>query len=294
MSSEEKTEFWKWKEYVWKSDRDWHGRHVITAGVDIGSVSSKAAVLLDGEVYCYSLYRTGFSSPDSARKVMDSLLNCTGMEMKDINFVVGTGYGRVSVPFANKTITEISCHAHGASYMNPAIRTILDMGGQDCKAIRTGADGKVAAFVMNNKCAAGTGRAMEVMADILGVPVDAIGSLSLDVKREPPLVSNTCVIFAKSEALSLLRSGWTVAEVLAGYCASVARRAATLLRQIGVEKEFTITGGIAKNIGVVTRVEEELKVKAVPVGFDPVLIGAIGAGLFAHRLWLKQHQAGDG
>jgi benzoyl-CoA reductase subunit A len=288
---EQKPEFWRWHEYTWKAeDRDWRGHEMITAGVDIGSVSSKAAVMVDGEVYSYSLYRTGSSSPDSAHMALKGCLEGTGMTLDDIHFVVGTGYGRVNVPFARKTVTEIACHARGANFMNPAVRTILDMGGQDCKAILCDERGKVVQFLMNDKCAAGTGRGMEVVSDLLSVPIIEIGARSLAVDREPPLVSSTCVVFAKTEAVGLLREGFTVDEVLAAYCAAMAHRVVTLLQRLGVQQAFTITGGISKNSGVVKRIEKELGVRAVPVAPDPQLAGAIGAALFAKDL-LTKHKA---
>ena len=258
--SEEKKEFWRWKEYNWHDEsKDWKGADIITAGVDVGSVSSQAVIMVDGELYAYSNMRTGSDSPDSARNAMDWALEDTRLTLDDIHYVVGTGYGRVNVPFANRAITEIACHARGGNYMyGPSVRTILDMGGQDCKAIRCDQRGKVTNFLMNDKCAAGTGRGMEVFADLLSVSIEEVGDMSLEVDEEPPPVSSTCVVFAKSEASSLLRSGWSKKMVLAAYCSAMAHRIMTLLERIDVEKDFAITGGIAKNVGVVTRLEKEL------------------------------------
>jgi bzd-type benzoyl-CoA reductase Q subunit len=281
-------EYWRWKEYNWRvPDKDWRNAKIITAGCDIGSVSSKVAILTDGELYAYSLMRTGSDSPDSARKAMDGALEGTGMKLENIKYVVGTGYGRVNVPFSQKAITEIACHARGANHIwGGSVRTVLDMGGQDCKAIKCDEKGKVTAFLMNDKCAAGTGRGMEVFADLLAVPIEEVGEQSLSVAEEPEPVSSTCVVFAKSEALGLLRQGWAKEKVLAAYCSAMAHRVFTLLEKIGVEKDFVITGGIAKNIGVVKRLEGELKITALPRGaqFDPQLAGAIGGALFAKAL----------
>jgi predicted CoA-substrate-specific enzyme activase len=159
-SGEKKKEFWRWKEYNWHDkDKKWEEAKVITAGVDVGSVSSQAVIIIDGELYAYSNMRTGSSSPDSAQKAIDWAMEGTGLSLDKIRYVVGTGYGRVNVPFANKAITEIACHARGANYMyGPTVRTVLDMGGQDCKAIHCDERGKVTNFLMNDKCAAGTGR----------------------------------------------------------------------------------------------------------------------------------------
>ena len=284
-------EYWRWKEYNWRDEtKDPKKAKMITAGVDVGSVSSKTAILLDGEMYAFALTRTGSDSPESARKVTGWALEGTGLKIEDIHFSVGTGYGRVNVPFAKKAITEIACHARGANYIwGNSVRTVLDMGGQDCKAIHTDEKGKVTAFLMNDKCAAGTGRGMEVFADLLSVSIEEVGQLSLQVEVEPPPVSSTCVVFAKSEASGLLREGWPKNKVLAAYCSAMAHRVVTLLEKIGMEKDFVITGGISKNIGVVSRIEKELNIKALPRPdrFDPQLAGAIGAGLFAKALLEK-------
>jgi bzd-type benzoyl-CoA reductase Q subunit len=276
-----------WKEYSWKApDKDWTKAKTITAGVDVGSVSSQALVLTDNEIFCYSNAYTGSSSPDSAHKAMNMALEGTGMKLEDIQFTVGTGYGRVNVPFANKTITEISCHARGAHWLLPSVRTILDMGGQDCKAIRCDETGKVTQFVMNDKCAAGCGRSMEILGELVSVPVEDIGPRSLDIKGEPPRVSSTCMVFAKSEALSLLRGGVPVNEVIAAYCDALAHRVYTLVSRIGMEEDFMISGGIAKNLGVVRRVEKLFGVKA-HISFEPQIIGALGAAILANALLEK-------
>ena len=283
-------EYWRWKEYRWHDkDKDWKDGKLVTAGVDVGSVSSQSVIVVDGELYAFSNMRTGSDSPESARKAMDWALEETGMTLDDLGFVVGTGYGRVNVPFSDKAITEIACHARGANYMyGPTVRTVLDMGGQDCKVIRCDQRGKVDAFAMNDKCAAGTGRGMEVFADLLAIPIEEVGELSLDVDEEPPPVSNTCVLFAKSEATGLLREGWPKSKVLAAYCSAMARRVVTLLHQVGIEEEFAITGGIGKNIGVVKRLENEINIKALPAKIDTQIAGALGGALFAQNLLKKK------
>lgn len=285
-------EFWRWKEYNWKNENiDWKGGAVISGGVDVGSVSSQAVIMVDGALYAYSSMRTGSDSPQSAVNAMNWALDGSGMKLENINYVVGTGYGRVNVPFANKTITEIACHARGANLMyGGSVRTILDMGGQDCKAIRCDEKGKVANFLMNDKCAAGTGRGMEVFADLLSVPIEEIGDLSFDVAEEPEPVSSTCVVFAKTEATGLLREGWPKNKVIAAYCSAMAHRVVTLLERIGVEKDFVITGGIAKNIGVVKRLQKELGVETLKSNYDSQIAGALGAALFAKALVEKERK----
>ncbi|MFW9969139.1 MAG: benzoyl-CoA reductase, bzd-type, subunit Q [Candidatus Odinarchaeota archaeon] len=289
-NTESETEYWRWTESRYTNpDLKWEDGEIISAGVDVGSVSTQAVIMVDGEIYCYSSMRTGSDSPDSANRAMDWALEGTGLTLDKIQYVVGTGYGRVNVPFAKRAITEIACHARGANFIyGPEIRTVLDMGGQDCKAIRCDNRGKVTAFLMNDKCAAGTGRGMEVFADLLQVHINDVGKMSLEVDEEPEPVSSTCVVFAKSEAVGLLRKGWPKEKVLAAYCSAMAHRVVTLLLRLGIEEKFAITGGIAKNIGVVKRIEDELKIKAPEPSIDPQIAGAIGAALFAKALVEKE------
>lgn len=286
--------YWRWREYHWLSpDLDWRAATVITAGIDIGSVSSQAVILANGQLYAYASMRTGYNSPDSARQVINRALEGTGMSVANIHYVVGTGYGRVNVPFAHRTITEIACHARGANFAyGPTVRTVLDMGGQDCKVIRCDERGRVLNFLMNDKCAAGTGRGLEVIADLLAVPIEEIGPLSLQVAEEPPPVSSTCVVFARSEALGLLRQGWPKSRVLAAYCAAMANRVALLIQRIGLEEDFAISGGIAKNPGIVVRLERTLGVKALSTDYDPQIVGALGAALFAREQVLQARTTG--
>ena len=276
-------EYWRWEESRWHDPSiDWRGGQIVSAGVDVGSVSSQAVVMVDGRLYAWSSMRTGSNSPDSARRAMLRALEGTGLEVEKLHHVVGTGYGRVNVPFAHKTITEIHCHARGGNFMyGDRVRTILDMGGQDCKAIRCDDRGKVLAFQMNDKCAAGTGRGMEVFADLLQIPIAEVGPLSLAVAEEPPPVSSTCVVFAKSEAAGLLRKGWPRERVLAAYCGAMAQRVVALLQRVGVERELAITGGIAKNPGVVKRIERKLGFESLKSDIDAQLAGALGGALLA-------------
>src|SRR4030042_4709414 len=174
---EKKKEFWRWPEQRWTaSDSDWREGKIVTAGVDVGSVSTQAVIMVDGKLYAYGNMRTGSNSPDSANKAMNWALEGTGMTLKDIHYCVGTGYGRVNVPMAKKTITEIACHAMGANFIyGPSVRTIIDVGGQDSKAIRCDEKGKVINFIMNDKCAAGTGGGLGVCAALLSVPIQDVG-----------------------------------------------------------------------------------------------------------------------
>lgn len=291
-------EFWRWPESTWVNPEiDWKKRKFITAGVDVGSVSTQVVLMVDEDLYAFGNTRTGSDSPDSARKGMQDVLKKAGLKIEDIDYCIGTGYGRVNVPMAQQTITEISCHAKGAHFMyGPAVRTVLDMGGQDCKAIRVDERGKVLNFIMNDKCAAGTGRGMEVFANLIHTPVWEIGPRSFQISKEPPPVSTTCVVFAKSEVLGLLEREVPENEIMAAYCSAMAHRIWELLNRLGVEEKFAITGGIAKNEGVVKRLEKELRLKIAEqtwanpryrkknYPFDTQIAGAIGAALFGQEL----------
>jgi bzd-type benzoyl-CoA reductase Q subunit len=295
----EDVEYWRWQEYHRVlSDKKWKNKDLITAGVDVGSVGSKAAIMIDGEVYSLGVMRTGSNSPDSAKKVLDWAMEGTGLRLNDLKYTVGTGYGRVNVPMANKAITEIACHAKGANYIwGPSVRTVLDVGGQDIKAIRCDEKGRVTSFLMNDKCAAGTGRGMEVFADLLKISIEEIGEVSLRIDEEPPPVSCTCVAFAKTEAMGLLRKGWSKEKVLAAYTRAMAVRMSNLLDRVGCEKELVITGGQSKNIGIVTRIENIIGIKCLPMpnwrenGLDPIVAGAIGAALLAKALYEKSQKS---
>lgn len=289
----EKKEFWRWQENVWVDEtKDWKTAKIITCGIDVGSVSSQAVLVIDGELYGFNSMRTGNNSPDSATNALAGVMDKCGMKLEDIHFVVGTGYGRVNVPFAHKAITEIACHARGANYMGGnGVRTILDMGGQDCKAIHCDEKGKVTNFLMNDKCAAGTGRGMEVISDLMQIPIAELGPRSFDVDVEPAAVSSVCVVFAKSEALGLLKAGYTKNKVIAAYCQAMAERVVSLLERIGVEEGFFITGGIAKNPGVVKRIEKILGIKAMETKVDSQIAGALGAALFGYTLMSKKAAA---
>ena len=284
------SEFWRWEESVWiDPDRTIRAGALVTAGVDVGSTSSQAVVLVDGEMAGYASIRTGNNSPDSAQKALGSVLDALGLERGGVDYLIGTGYGRVNVPGADKTVTEIACHARGANCVyGPEVRTILDRGGQDCKAIRCDERGRVVSFLMNDKCAAGTGRGMEAFADLLRIPIGELGDRSFMVDEEPEPVSSVCVVFAKTEAQELLRAGWSREKVLAAYCSAMAKRVVALLRRNSVEPGFAITGGIAKNKGIVLRVQEQLGLEALQPKYDTQIIGALGAAIIAYDRALKK------
>jgi bzd-type benzoyl-CoA reductase Q subunit len=262
---------------------------MMTCGIDVGSLSAEAVLLADGEIASYSVIRTSPESAETAVRALEEALDGGRFRQQDIEYTVATGYGRVVVPFADTNYTEIACHARGAHFFHPSVRTVLDMGGQDCKATRCDADGKVTDFRMNDKCAAGTGRSLEVMASLLGVQLEDVGPLSLESDGEPIKVSNTCVVFAKSEVLSLMRQGKPTSGILAGLCDGIADRVKSLVRIVGVEEDFAISGGITKNPGVVKRIEQKLGVTA-HICFEPQIVGAVGAALIARDLLEKKRR----
>jgi len=290
MEAVKAQEFWRWTESNWKNpDIDWKEAKYITVGIDVGSVSSQSCIMADGEIFAYSNMRTGSDSPNSARNTLNYALEGTELSEDRIDYCIGTGYGRVNVPMADRSITEIACHARGANFIyGPEVRTVLDVGGQDIKAIQCDEKGKVTNFLMNDKCAAGTGRGMEVFSDLLGVPINDVGDRSFEYKgKEPDAVSSTCVVYAKSEATGLLRKGWTTEEVLAAYCKAMAERIYSLVERVGVNPEFAITGGMAKNRGVIERLMLLVGLKAMKTKWDTQIAGAVGAALFGYVLCQK-------
>jgi len=290
MIEEQKQEFWRWPESNWQDPEiDWHAAEYISVGIDVGSVSSQAVIMTDGRIFSYANMRTGSNSSGSARNALKFALEATDMPDERMDYCIGTGYGRVNVPFADRTITEIACHARGANFIyGPEVRTILDVGGQDIKAIQCDEKGKVANFLLNDKCAAGTGRGMEVFADLLGMSINEIGDISFEYTgAEPEAVSSVCVVYAKSEAIKLLRKGWGREQVLAAYCRAMAERSFSLVERLGVKAEFAVTGGMAKNRGVMDRLTAMSGMKRMRTDWDPQIAGAVGAALFGYAMCRK-------
>lgn len=284
-----KIDYWRWEETNWVNpDVHWDDAEFITLGIDVGSVSSQAVIMADGQIYAYSNIRTGSDSPDSARSALKIAIEKTSLPEGRINYRVGTGYGRVNVPTADRTVTEIACHAKAANFFfGSRVRTVLDVGGQDIKAIRCDEKGKVTNFIMNDKCAAGTGRGMEIFADLLSVPIGDVGERSYQVEEEPQAVSSACVVYAKSEATGLLRKGQSVNQVLAAYCSAMANRIYALILRVGIEPGFAVTGGMAKNFGVIGRLTKKMGLKPLSTSWDTQLAGAAGAALFGLALCQK-------
>lgn len=248
-------------------------------GIDIGAVSAKAVVLKDNGIIHYAIMDTGSNIELIADKIVKRVLEEAEVNFDDVGGIVATGYGRISVPLADKKVTEITCHARGVHHIIPEARTIIDIGGQDSKGMRVDEAGNVIDFVMNDKCAAGTGRFLEVMAKALELRVDELGSISLKSKN-PCRISSVCTVFAESEVVSLRAEGKAREDIIAGIHKSIASRIGAMMSQIDHKGLLVLTGGVAKNRGVIKALECELKT-SVSIPENPQITGAIGAALIA-------------
>ena len=254
--------------------------NVYVLGIDSGSTSTNAVIMdKNKKIIAHEVIRTGAKSIESAEKILENILTKANLKKEDLSLIVSTGYGRVSITYAHESVTEISCHGKGAHYFNPKIRTILDIGGQDSKAISLNENGDVKDFVMNDKCAAGTGRFLEMMSKTLDIPISELGPLSLDSKEKIEITS-MCSVFAESEVISLIAQNKEKSDIIHGIHNSIASKAYSLLKRVGLEKEFMMTGGVAKNIGVVKAVEDKINSKLY-ICEEPEIVGATGAALYA-------------
>ncbi len=251
-----------------------------SAGVDVGSTQTKAIIINeDRKIVGRALIDTGANVVLAAQNAFSKALEDSGLRDVEVEYVVGTGYGRYRVTFGNTQITEISCHGRGAVHMFPKTRTVVDMGGQDTKAIKVSAEGEIVDFCMNDKCAAGTGRFLGAASMALDIPLGELGPTALQWQK-PVRISTTCTVFAESEVLSWLGKGKKVEDILWGVHQSIASRSAALLRRVGVEDEITFTGGVTRNVAMVKALEERLE-KKLNVSEDSHFMGALGASLFA-------------
>jgi len=255
------------------------GEAMITVGIDVGSITTKAAVVKDGKLIADRLMLTGYNAQDAGRKVFEDMIADLGINAAAVDKIISTGYGRKSVDFADKAVTEITCHAVGAHYLNPAVRSIIDIGGQDSKAIVIDEKGGVKDFAMNDKCAAGTGRFLEVMARALEVDIDDFGGVSLKADM-PAKISSLCTVFAESEVISLISKGEKRENIIAGIHESIAARVVAMAGRIGLTAPTMMTGGVAKNKGVVKALERKTG-HAIEVSEKTQVTGAIGAALIA-------------
>ncbi|QUL98263.1 MAG: 2-hydroxyglutaryl-CoA dehydratase [Candidatus Fermentithermobacillus carboniphilus] len=254
----------------------------VAVGVDSGSTTTKVVVLVNGKVACTTSAVTGPDPAKTASLCIDKALSECGHTFREISCLVATGYGRERVSGATRILTEITCHARGAHAMVPAARTIIDIGGQDSKVIRLDERGFVQDFIMNDKCAAGTGRFLEVMAARLQVGLDEFGE-EWGRARGSVKISSTCTVFAESEIISLISAGVKRPEVIKGLCNAIAGRVASMARRVGIEPAVVFTGGVSLNEGVRRALEDALSQKIVVPPMSQFM-GAYGAALFAQDL----------
>lgn len=254
------------------------------AGCDIGSTTGKAVIIDENGVVASSIVPREVDPEETAQLALAEAFKVIPdvNTHSDLAYLVGTGYGRSEIPFANENVSEISCHAMGAYYCDPAIKTIVDIGGQDVKGIAVNGDGSVKDFAMNDKCAAGTGRFFEAMARIFRMELSEFSDLSLASKRAIPVTAQ-CSVFAETEVISLLAQKNPPADIAAGVQGAVAKRCFTLLKRVGVHPTVTITGGCAKNRGLVRELERVLRVEMASLSVDPQIIGALGAAVYAKK-----------
>ncbi len=268
---------------------------MLTAGVDVGAITAKAAIIrfqdshrptpTNGvsdtrpQLLATAVIQAGYDRSQAAQQVLDDALTQAGVSREAVVRLVGTGYGRVQVPGADRTVTEITCHARGAHYLCPDVHTVIDIGGQDSKGISVGKGGKVLDFVMNDKCAAGTGRFLEVMAHALEVDLADFGAMALSAPGRAK-ISSTCTVFAESEVVTHVAKGVPKAEIIAGIHEAIAARVATMVGRIPIREAIVLTGGVARNAGVVQMLEEKLGHSLVVPTYAQ-LAGAIGAALIA-------------
>jgi predicted CoA-substrate-specific enzyme activase len=262
---------------------------MIVAGCDVGSLSAEAVIMSDGSIVASEVIRVRPRPERSAADVMDLALASAGLSYTDISCCFSTGYGRDRIPFANGNVSEISCHGKGAQWLVPSVRTVIDVGGQDCKVIKVDEEGRLVNFVMNDKCAAGTGRFLEFMAKVLGVTVEDLGPQGLR-SDTPVSITSICSVFAETEVLHAVYDKKGLADVAAGINQAMAERVRTLAKRVSVEPDVCITGGVAKNVGVVRNLERMLDVRAEGLTVDPQLVGALGAALFARDELSKRHE----
>lgn len=259
------------------------------AGVDIGSTMTKVVIM--GESIVSSIVGpTGPEHRRLAHKVMEEALGQANLAFEELSYVVATGYGRINVSFADKQVTEITCHAKGLYSLLPTAKTIIDIGGQDSKGIKI-QDGRVNSFVMNDKCAAGTGRFLEVIADALGVPLQKLGELSLSAQKAAT-ISNTCTVFAEQEVTSKLANGESVANLIAGIHEAIATRIYSMVCKLKIEPDIAVTGGGAKNTGLVKALEARLGCPVL-IPPEPLITGALGAALVGKEVYDKAAHSGQ-
>ena len=255
---------------------------MIYAGCDVGSLTAEAVIIRDKKIIAGEIIQVRAGASASARQVMEKALEKAGLGYNDISLCYSTGYGRFSMDFAEKNISEISCHGMGAHYVDSSIRTIIDIGGQDCKVIAIDKEGLVLDFVMNDKCAAGTGRSLEILANAIDVDLDKLGPVSMKSKR-PVRINNKCGIFMEQEVLWNLYKNKKIKDLALGINQAVAKRVAILAKKMKIRPGIALTGGVSKNIGVKAALEDILNINFTKLSLDPQLMGALGAAIYAMK-----------
>lgn len=264
-------------------------KDIYTLGVDIGSTASKAVLLKNGaDIVASEVVFLG-TGTEGVDRVIEKIFSSASVGWDDISFTVATGYGRNTFAKADDQVSEISCHARGAVYLHPAVKTVIDIGGQDAKVMKIGENGKMTNFLMNDKCAAGTGRFLEVMSRVLNIPIDDFAVASANSTKRID-ISSTCTVFAETEVISYLANAVSREDILAGVHRAIAKRVAALAHRVGVEDEVILTGGVAHDEGIIVALEEELKTKVYKNEYCQ-LNGAIGAALYAYQFYQEENGA---
>jgi predicted CoA-substrate-specific enzyme activase len=261
-----------------------------TAGIDIGSVSTEIVVMRDGKFFTSSIAATGSSSKRAAEELFERTCIENRLKREQFDFIVTTGYGRKSTDIGDTVVTELSCHARGAWYLDSGVRTVIDIGGQDSKVIKVDNNGKGLDFIMNDKCAAGTGRFLEVMARALEVDVQEMGEIALGA-QEGVAISSMCTVFAESEVVSFIAEGCPREKIIRGLMDSVATRVSSMVHRLGIESKVMLTGGVAKNKGVVQAMREKIRMEIV-VSEEPQIVGALGAALIGGDELMRRNGQG--
>ncbi len=266
---------------------------MIVGGCDIGSATGKSVIMKDGEILSYAITPSTIKPEETARKSMEEALQKAGLSSADsLDYIVGTGYGRLKVGFANENVSEITCHARGAQRLLPTTRTVVDIGGQDCKVISVSEKGRVVEFAMNDKCAAGTGRFFEAMARTLHITLQDLSTVGLGSVK-PVSLASQCSVFAESEVITMINEGAELPDIVAGINNAVAGRLSAMVGRVGLVEDVVLTGGCAKNDGLAKALEQRLKVKIKRLPMDPQAAGAIGAAVIATEKVAQQTQAGS-
>jgi predicted CoA-substrate-specific enzyme activase len=260
---------------------------MIFAGVDVGSMSAEAVLMKDNKILASTVIVVKPNPVESATLAMNAALETAGIALEDIDYCVATGYGREKIPFSDHDVSEISCHGKGAFWADPTIRTIIDIGGQDCKVIQIDEAGDLKDFIMNDKCAAGTGRFLEGIAKSFDVRVSDLGQMALNGSDAVP-INSICTIFSQFDAMCFLADGRTKEDIALGVAEALAMRVNRLAGQVGIKDKVCMSGGVAKNQAVVIAMEKVISTPILPLTIDSQIVGALGAAIYAAERYQKQ------